>query len=102
MKEAKDIVDAAPSTVVKGVDKSTAETIKSELNSAGACVIVCSSAQTEILENIISVIKQLKSENEKLTSEKYQLRSENEKLKSEVENGKNNYSELYGKYRDLR
>lgn len=102
LKEAKDIVDAAPSTIVKGVDKSTAETIKSELNSNGACVIVCSSAQTETLENIISVIKQKeKEENEKLTSEKYQLRSENEKLKSEVENWKNNYSELYGKYRDF-
>ena len=101
LKEAKDIVDAAPSTIVKGVDKSTAETIKSELNSKGACVIVCSSAQTETLENIISVIKQLKSENEKLTSEKYQLRSENEQLKSEKEKYERWWREDYNKAKAL-
>lgn len=34
--EAKELVDAAPSTIAKGVDRSTAETIKSKLESEGA------------------------------------------------------------------
>ena len=45
MKEAKDIVDAAPSTVVEGVDKSTAEKLKLELESVGAEVKICSKTQ---------------------------------------------------------
>lgn len=42
---AKDIVDAAPSTVVEGVDKSTAEKLKLELESVGAEVKICSKTQ---------------------------------------------------------
>ena len=45
LKEAKDIVDAAPSTVVEGVDKSTAEKLKLELESVGAEVKICSKTQ---------------------------------------------------------
>ena len=36
LKEAKDIVDAAPSTVKEGVDKATAEALKKALEEAGA------------------------------------------------------------------
>ena len=36
VKEAKDIVDAAPSTVKEGVDKATAEALKKALEEAGA------------------------------------------------------------------
>ena len=36
LKEAKDIVDAAPSTVKEGVDKATAEALKKALDEAGA------------------------------------------------------------------
>ncbi|MDO4691667.1 MAG: 50S ribosomal protein L7/L12 [Porphyromonadaceae bacterium] len=36
LKEAKDIVDAAPSTVKEGVDKATAEAVKKALEEAGA------------------------------------------------------------------
>ena len=34
--EAKELVDAAPSTIAKGVDRSTAEKLKLELESVGA------------------------------------------------------------------
>lgn len=36
LKEAKDLVDAAPSTVKEGVDKATAEALKKALEEAGA------------------------------------------------------------------
>ena len=36
LKEAKDIVDAAPSTVKEGVDKATAESLKKALEEVGA------------------------------------------------------------------
>ena len=36
LKEAKDLVDAAPSTVKEGVDKATAEALKAALEEAGA------------------------------------------------------------------
>ncbi|KGL48721.1 50S ribosomal protein L7/L12 [Porphyromonas gulae] len=36
LKEAKDLVDAAPSTVKEGVDKATAEVLKKALEEAGA------------------------------------------------------------------
>ena len=36
LKEAKDIVDAAPATVKEGVDKATAEALKAALEAAGA------------------------------------------------------------------
>ena len=36
LKEAKDLVDAAPTTIAKGIDRSTAEKIKSKLESEGA------------------------------------------------------------------
>ena len=36
LKEAKDIVDAAPSTVKEGVDKATAEALKKALEEVGA------------------------------------------------------------------
>ena len=36
LKEAKDIVDAAPATVKEGVDKATAETLKKALEEVGA------------------------------------------------------------------
>ena len=45
LKEAKELVDAAPSTVVEGVDKSTAEKLKLELESVGAEVKICSKTQ---------------------------------------------------------
>ncbi|MBO5749364.1 MAG: 50S ribosomal protein L7/L12 [Bacteroidaceae bacterium] len=40
LKEAKDIVDAAPATVKEGVDKATAEALKAALEAAGAEVEV--------------------------------------------------------------
>ena len=40
LKEAKDLVEAAPTPVKEGVDKDEAETIKSKLESAGATVEV--------------------------------------------------------------
>lgn len=40
LKEAKDLVDAAPKTVKEGVDKATAEEIKQKLEAAGATVEV--------------------------------------------------------------
>ena len=45
LKEAKDLVDAAPTTIAKGVDRSTAEKIKSKLESEGAEVKICSKTQ---------------------------------------------------------
>jgi large subunit ribosomal protein L7/L12 len=36
LKEAKDLVDAAPSVVKEGVDKATAEALKTSLEEAGA------------------------------------------------------------------
>lgn len=36
LKEAKDLVDAAPSVVKEGVDKATAEALKASLEEAGA------------------------------------------------------------------
>ena len=38
LKEAKDIVDAAPANVKEGVDKATAESLKKALEEAGATV----------------------------------------------------------------
>jgi len=38
LKEAKDLVDAAPKVVKEGVDKATAEKVKKELEEAGATV----------------------------------------------------------------
>ena len=38
LKESKDIVDAAPSYITRNVDKVMAETIKKELEEAGASV----------------------------------------------------------------
>lgn len=40
LKEAKDIVDAAPKAVKEGVDKATADDIKSKLEAAGATVTI--------------------------------------------------------------
>ena len=40
LKEAKDLVDAAPKTVKEGVDKATADEIKAKLEAAGATVEV--------------------------------------------------------------
>ena len=40
LKEAKDIVDAAPATVKEGVDKAEAEAIKKSLEEVGAAVVL--------------------------------------------------------------
>jgi len=40
LKEAKDLVEAAPTTVKEGVDKAEADTIKAKLSAAGATVEV--------------------------------------------------------------
>jgi len=40
LKEAKDVVDSAPSAVLEGVDKETAEKAKEQLEGAGASVEV--------------------------------------------------------------
>lgn len=45
LKEAKDLVDVAPSTIAKGIDRSTAEKLKLELELAGAKVEICSKTQ---------------------------------------------------------
>ena len=49
--EAKELVDAAPSTIAKGVDRSTAEKLKLELESVGAEVKIDKSVNIEDLEN---------------------------------------------------
>lgn len=40
LKEAKDIVDAAPKAVKEGVDKATADDLKAKLEAAGATVVL--------------------------------------------------------------
>lgn len=40
LKEAKDLVDSAPGVVKQGVDKATAETMKKQLEEAGATVVL--------------------------------------------------------------
>lgn len=49
--EAKDLVDAAPSTIAKGIDRGTAEKLKLELESVGAEVKIDKSVNIEDLEN---------------------------------------------------